>query len=133
MTNIYFLNHHSFTLFRSTFEDGDFDVHTHPPAQMPGFCDTDTKTNHFIAFSVSVSRGSATRGSSFYYRGPQRPGRGPSEKLIVLLSKQIFETWIQFDVVFTQVAKQLVCPQNLGNSHQLQTRTAFKMEEGIVT
>lgn len=40
-----------------------------------------------------------------------------------LLSQQVFEAGVQFDVVFTQVAEQLVCPQDLGNSHQLHDTT----------
>lgn len=36
-----------------------------------------------------------------------------------LLSQQVLEAWVQFDVVFPQVAKQLVRPQDLGDSDQL--------------
>lgn len=34
-----------------------------------------------------------------------------------LLPQQIFEARVQFDVVFTQVAEELVRPQDLGDSH----------------
>lgn len=37
-----------------------------------------------------------------------------------LLSQQVFEARVQFNVVFTQVAEQLVRPQDLGNSNQLE-------------
>lgn len=40
-----------------------------------------------------------------------------------LLSQQVFEARVQFNVVFAQVAEQLVCPQDLGNSHQLDSTT----------
>lgn len=40
-----------------------------------------------------------------------------------LLSQQVFEARVQFNVVFAQVAEQLVCPQDLGNSHQLESTT----------
>lgn len=36
-----------------------------------------------------------------------------------LLSQQVLEAWVQFDVVFPQVAEQLVRPQDLGDSDQL--------------
>lgn len=51
-----------------------------------------------------------------YYDNPeleQIGGRG------YLLSQQVLETWVQLDVVFAQVPKQLVCSQHFGNSHQL--------------
>lgn len=40
-----------------------------------------------------------------------------------LLSQQVFEARVQLNVVFAQVAEQLVCPQDLGNSHQLEGTT----------
>lgn len=40
-----------------------------------------------------------------------------------LLSQQVFEAGVQFNVVFAQVAEQLVRPQDLGNSHQLHNTT----------
>lgn len=40
-----------------------------------------------------------------------------------VLSQQVFEARVQFDVVFTQVAEQLVRPQDLGDSHQLENTT----------
>lgn len=36
------------------------------------------------------------------------------------LSQQVFETRVQFNVIFTQVPEQLIGPQHLGDSHQLQ-------------
>lgn len=43
-----------------------------------------------------------------------------------LLSQQVFEARVQFNVVFTQVAEQLVRPQDLGNSNQLENNNNNK-------
>lgn len=37
------------------------------------------------------------------------------------LSQQVFEARVQLNLIFTQVPEQLVGPQNLGDSHQLQS------------
>lgn len=36
------------------------------------------------------------------------------------LSQQVFEARVQFNVIFPQVAEQLIGPKHLGDSHQLQ-------------
>lgn len=36
------------------------------------------------------------------------------------LSQQVFEARVQLNVIFAQVPEQLVGPQHLGDSHQLQ-------------
>lgn len=50
-------------------------------------------------------------------------GNARGKVRVDVLSQQVFEARVQFDVVFTQVAKQLVCPQDLGDSHQLENTT----------